>query len=153
MKLHNRKTNREIEVDIIEVEAEEYAQIEKSKRFEFEWILEQQYHVFKLISLEDEKILGLMSLINIPEELRIHINLIENSNENKGKQKEIDKIAGCLLAYAVQLAFGKGYQGFTSLIPKTRLIPLYVNKYGFSQYGRQLAIEGNAAIQLIKKYL
>lgn len=153
MKLHNRKTNREIEVDIIEVEVSEYSKIEKSKRFEFEWTLEQEHHVFKLISLEDEKILGLMSLINISEELRIHINLIESSNENKGKHKEIDKIAGCLLAYAVQLAFGKGYQGFTSLVPKTKLIPLYVNKYGFSQYGRQLAIEGNAGIQLIKKYL
>lgn len=153
MKLHNRKTNRDIEVDIVEMEEEDYKRIEKSKRFHFEWVLEKKHHVFKLISLEDEKILGLLSLQNIPEEFRIHIHLLENSNENKGRNKEIEGIAGCLLAYSVQLSFGKGYGGFTSLIPKTRLITLYVNKYGFSQYGRQLAIEGNAAIQLIKKYL
>jgi len=153
MKLHNRKTNRNIEIDILEVEQEDYARITKSKRFEFEWLLEKEYQVFKLISLENEKILGLISLINIPEEFRIHISLIENSNENKGKRKEIDGIAGCLIAYAVQLAFGKGYQGFTSLVPKTKLISLYVKKYGFSQYGRQLAIDGSAAIQLVKKYL
>jgi hypothetical protein len=78
---------------------------------------------------------------------------VEISEANKGKKKKIDRIAGCLLAFAVQVAFEKGYSGFTSLIPKTELISLYVEKYGFSQYGRQLAIEGKAAIALIQKYL
>jgi hypothetical protein len=30
---------------------------------------------------------------------------------------------------------------------------LYQKKYGFSQYGRLLAVEGNPSNQLIKKYL
>ncbi len=33
---------RDIEVDIIEAEQEDYAQITKSKRFEFEWLLEKE---------------------------------------------------------------------------------------------------------------
>jgi len=58
-----------------------------------------------------------------------------------------------LLAFATKAAFDKGYLGFTSLVPKTELIELYVTKYGFTQYGRQLAIERQAAINLIQKYL
>lgn len=97
--------------------------------------------------------MGLISITNFPDELRTHINLVESSNENKGNNKIIDRIAGCLIAFAVQTAFENGYLGFTSLVPKTSLINLYVTKYGFSQYGRQLAIERKAAIKLIQKYL
>lgn len=91
--------------------------------------------------------------MDYPQEFRIHINLLESAKEHIGKHKKIDGIAGCLLAFAAQVAFEKGYHGFTSLVPKTVLIKLYVEKYGFSQYGRQLAIEGRQAIQLIQKYL
>ncbi len=140
------------------LELNDFKRIKKSKQFEFDWTLEKKHHVFKIVKKENsnstnEEILGLISLIDFPSELRLHINLIENSNENKGKNKKIDRIAGCLLAFAVQVAFEKGYLGFASLIPKTLLIPLYVNKYGFSRYGRQLAIEKKAAIELIQKYL
>lgn len=75
----------------------------------------------------------------MPDEFRVQVNLIENSSDNKGRDKEIDRIAGCLLAFAVQVAFENGYAGFTSLVPKTELIELYVSKYGFKRYGRQLA--------------
>ena len=59
--------------------------------FEFDWSKEKENHVFKIIKAEEEnsEILGLISLVNIADELRIHINLIENSNDNKGKTKKI----------------------------------------------------------------
>ncbi|MDP4820440.1 MAG: hypothetical protein NWR67_05510, partial [Saprospiraceae bacterium] len=76
-----------------------------------------------------------------------------NTRDNKGKKKKIERIAGCLLAFAVQISFEHGYSGFISLVPKTKLIDLYVEKYGFSQYGRQLVIEGKEAIKLVQKYL
>ena len=156
MKLLYRETNEEFEAEILELEEDEFDEINKSKQFEFDWSKEKSNNVFKIVEKSEAKgqeILGLLSIINIPKELRIHINLIENSNENKGKNKKVDRIAGCLLAFAVQLSFEKGYLGFTSLVPKTELIGLYVKKYGFSQYGRQLAIEKQAAIGLIQKYL
>ncbi len=155
MKLLYRKTKEEFEAEILELEEDEYKKVKKSKQFEFDWSKEKENHVFKIIKSEEEdgEILGLLSVINIPDELRIHVNLIENSNDNKGKTKKVDRVAGCLLAFAVQMSFEKGYLGFTSLIPKTELIGLYVNKYGFSQYGRQLAIEQQDAIKLIQKYL
>jgi len=153
MKLLDTQTQEEFEAEIVEIDKKDLKKISKSKQFQFDWSKED--NIFKIIKSEEEdpEILGLISIINIPKELRIHINLVENSNDNKGKNKKVDKVAGCLLAFAVQISFEKGYLGFTSLVPKTELIKLYVNKYGFSQFGRQLAIERREAINLIQKYL
>lgn len=153
MKILDTASQFEIEAEIVELETIDLKTIANSGQFIFDW--SSVSNVYKLILKGDETstILGLISLDNIPEELRIHINLIENSNNNKGKKKTYDRIAGCLIAFAIRLAFTKGYLGFTSLIPKTELIDLYIKKYGFTRYGKQLAIERTAAIKLIQKYL
>lgn len=153
MKLLYLKKRLEFKAEILEIEKSDYAEIKKSGQFEFDWSKEKNYHVFKIVKENEAEILGLLSIINIPKEWRIHVNLIENSNKNKGKSKEIDKIAGCLLAFTARLAFEKGYLGFVSLIPKTELIGLYVKKYGFKVFGNQLAIEKQTSIDLIEKYL
>lgn len=157
MKLVDLHSNQEFIAEIIEVDDDDYKMIKKSKQFGFNWVKEKKNSVFKIIrKSEDEEnaeILGLISIIDIAEEFRIHINLVENAKDNKGKNKKIDRVAGCLMAFASKIAFEKGYLGFTSLVPKTELIELYVNKYGFKQYGRQLAIDKRDAINLIQKYL
>ena len=99
-----------------------------------------------------KEILGLISLVDCPEEYRIHLNLIEVGSKNRGKDKEVENIAGCLIAFACQIAFDKDYFGFVSLKPKTRLIDLYQDKYGFRQYGRLLAVEQRSSISLINKF-
>lgn len=52
-----------------------------------------------------------------------------------------------------RIAFRKGYEGFVSLLPKTRLIDLYQEKYGFRQYGRLLALEHEHSKRVIDQYL
>lgn len=94
-----------------------------------------------------------MHLKDYPQELRIEIKLLEVRKEMVGRKKTVTGIAGCLIAFACEQAFKKGYRGFVSLVPKTHLIAHYITKYGFSQYGRQLAIEGVKANQLIEQYL
>jgi hypothetical protein len=153
MKLIDLEKRLEFKAEILKVETKDYLLIDKSGQFEFDWTKEKENHVFKILKKDDDEILGLLSIINYPEEWRVHINLLENSNQNKGKDKKVDKIAGCLLAFAARLAFEKGYLGFLSLVPKTELIGLYVKKYGFSLFGNQLAIEKQASIDLIEKYL
>jgi hypothetical protein len=156
VKLFDVMTQSEFEAVVLELSDGDFEEVRKSAQFKFDWNTERTYRVYKIVrttSVNEQGILGLISLFDIPEEFRIHINLLEVSERNKGKNKEVDRIAGCLLAYAVRIAFEKGYSGFTSLVPKTELIPLYVQKYGFIQYGRQLAIEGSSAINLIQKYL
>ncbi|MFT5801613.1 MAG: hypothetical protein ACI956_001421 [Nonlabens sp.] len=156
MKLLHIETQEKIEAEITEVQESDYKLIKKSKQFEFDWLKEKKNHVFKITRLDDEKenpeIQGLLSIIDEKEEYRIHINWIENSNDNKSPNKKIDYVAGCFIAFAIQVSFENGYNGFTSLVPKTELIDLYVKKYNFSQFGRQLGIQGREAINIIKKY-
>lgn len=155
MKLIDLHNNREFEAEIVEADDEDFDVIKSLGRFEFDWHKEKRNQVYKIVEKYQDtpEILGLISISDIAEELRIHVNLFESADENKGKDKKIDRIAGCLLAFACSIAFEKGYLGFTSLVPKTELIGLYVNKYGFQQYGRQLAVDQQDAIELIKTYL
>jgi hypothetical protein len=154
MPLKDRETGESLEAIIERVIESDYRRIKSSKEFDFDWKLEKKNEVYKIYLLDQKKdILGLMSLIDYPEEYRIHLNLIELGNKNKGKSKTIDNIAGCLLAFACDISFVKGYYGFVSLQPKSKLIDLYQDKYGFRQYGRLLAVEQASAQALINKYL
>lgn len=154
MPLKDKLTGEAFNALIEEIIEPDYAKIASSKEFSFDWSLEKKNEVYKIHLINKVKeILGIMSLIDYPEEYRIHLNLIEVSSSNIGKNKKIENIAGCLIAYACQLAFKRGYAGFVSLQPKTRLIKLYKNNYGFRQYGKLLAVEQNASLALINKYL
>lgn len=154
MKITRKESGELITVVIGELTTADIAKIRRSKEFVFDWELEQATELYKLYLKDDEsQILGLLSLKDYPEELRIHINLIEVIKSQVGKTKTLDHIAGCLIAYACALAFSRGYEGFVSLQPKTRLIDLYQDKYGFRQYGRLLAVEYEISKQLIDKYI
>lgn len=136
------------------VSSGDYRWIKNSKNFKFKWKAEQNLEVYKIFLLDDdEEILGLMSLIDVLDEYRIHLNLIESSEEQRGSKKKIENIAGCLIAFACKVAFARGYDGFVSLQPKTKLIDYYQDNYNFRQYGRLLGVEQDLSRQLILKYL
>lgn len=149
----NQKNQEIYTAQIKAVGAKDFKLIRREKQFSFDWKLEKEHQLFKLVLKDTNTILGLMSLIDYPSELRIEIHLLELSEENKGKDKKIGRIAGCLIAYACKLAFKKGYGGFVSLVPKTRLIKHYQKAYGFLQFGRQLALLDESSKKLIEKYL
>jgi hypothetical protein len=153
MKILHKKSKRLHEAVIELVQNEDWEIIEKSGQFEFNWRKEKKYLVHKIgLKIEDE-ILGLIALEDIPKEYRIHIRLIENSNKNKGTNKEYDFVAGCLIARSCQIAFEKDYDGFVSLKPKSEIRVLYKNKYGFRNMGNLLYTELSNSEELIKKYL
>lgn len=153
MKLLNTKSN-EYHNGVIElINEEDWEIIDNQGYFKFNWNKEKVYLVYKLKLLEEDKILGLISLEDISKEYRIHIQLLENSDSNKGKGKEYDYIAGCLIAYACELAFNNGYDGFVSLKPKTEIIGIYIKKYGFKIMGQYLFTDLINSEYLIKKYL
>ena len=154
MPLIDKHTEKALKSTTEIVAPTDYKWIKKSKEFSFDWNLEKEYEVYKIYLVDkDDNILGLMSLIDYPTEYRIHLNLIEIGKSNQGKAKKIDHIAGCLIAFACAEAFVRNYDGFVSLQPKTQLINLYQDKYGFRQYGRLLAVEQISSKALIKKYL
>lgn len=153
MRILYKKSNSLHEAVIELVQNEDWEIIEASGQFEFNWRKEKEYLVHKIrLKLEDE-ILGLIALEDIPKEYRIHIRLIENSNKNKGTDKEYDFVAGCLIARSCEIAFEKKYDGFVSLKPKSELRELYKNKYGFQSMGNLLYTELSNSEKLIRKYV
>ena len=156
MWLRDVKNNSRVKAKISRVSYHDYMLINESGQFFFNWEYESElsFDLYKLCLIDSkDEILGLMSLQDIRDELRIHINLIEISKNNIGKNKQYDRIAGCLLAHAVRLSFSRSYDGFISLLPKTVLIDHYCEKYGFEQFGRQLGLGYAASLNLIKTYL
>jgi len=135
------------------VEVASKKDLKPSKYFKFDWTKEQHYETYKLVIEETNEILGLISINSIFEELRIEIMLIEIHDKSIGKNKLYQRIAGILIAYACKISFDKGFFGFVSLIPKTKLIEHYKNKYGFNQFGRHLALELNSSESIMNKYL
>ena len=153
MFLINRKNRQKEPSEIIHISERELSDILEENNFEFDWQQETHYDLYALKILENQNTVGLMALKDVKDELRIEIILLESSKDNIGATKNYDNIAGCLIAWACRLAFIRGYFGFVSLIPKTRLIEYYKNAYGFEQFGRQLAVDTEQSYLLIKQYL
>lgn len=153
MKLILLGTGEKVEAVIEQLSLQEIKRLKGSKRFLFDWSTEVGKEVYRISLTGETHILGLISLVDIPEELRIHINLIESSEENKGSTKQYDLIPGCLIGFACQMAFEKGYGGFVSLVSKTKLIDYYRNKFGFLSMGNHMVVFGESAQEIIVKYL
>ncbi len=154
MYLINTKTGENVDAVIERVTEEEIRGINKNGRFGFDWKAEKEFEVYKIRLKESDEILGLMSLIDWPEELRIEIHLLESSKENVGsKSKLYGNIAGCLIAYACGTSFERGYAGFISLVPKTKLRKYYISEYHMEEGGRSVFSDTENSMALIEKYL
>ncbi len=153
MKLIDTKTGKGLTATIEKLMKSEVKKLKGNKKFTFDWSLELENNVYKITLLEENEILGLVSVIDYSEEFRLHINLIESSKAYRGKKKLLDNIPGCLIAFVCQLSFEKGYEGFVSLVPKTELVKYYNQKYGFEQIGNQMAVYYEISNLIIEKYL
>ena len=153
MKLILVATGEKVEATIEQLSVQDVKRLKDSKKFLFDWSTESGKEVYRISLAGETDILGLISLVDIPEELRIHINLIESSEENKGTAKLYDHIPGCLIGFACQIAFEKGYGGFVSLVAKTKLIDYYSNKFGFFHMGTHMVVFAESAQEIIIKYL
>lgn len=139
-------------IEIKPLEDTDYKTLTKS-RFFFDWKLEQEYEVYKLQIIGSNEILGLISLERIPEEWRIHIRLLSVSKENKGKDKQYDKIAGNLITYAAKIAvIDFAEYACVSLRPKSQIAQHYIDKYNMTSTGMTLSIEVPEILNLIKLY-
>ena len=124
-----------------------------SKKFQFDWSTEEANEVYSIKRSDNNELLGLISIIDVPQELRIHINLVESVIINQGRKKKIDGIPDCLIGFACKIAFMRGYDGFVSLGPKTRLKDYYHNKFGFRHMGTHMVVFLDTSQSIITKYL
>ena len=140
-------------VIIREAEPEDFKLFTK-KRFSFTWkTFKNTTTVYKLNIEGEDSILGVIGLIDWPEEKRIEIKLLASSVENIGREKIYEGIAGCLIAFACRSSVEKhGADACVSLVPKTELIRHYMQKYHMQHAGWQLYLEGKELYKLIKEY-
>ena len=139
---------------IREVEDSDFKQI-TVKRFMFNWKkLKNECKIYKLTLTDSDDILGLIALIDYPQEERTEIKLLTSSAENIGKKKLYDRILGCLIAFAGKEAIKK-FKKYPclSLVPKTELRQHYIKKYKMTDAGWQLYLEDTSLLYLIKEYL
>lgn len=151
--LTERQTKQPIDSEIIAISGIDLATIIINNNFGFNWKREIEHDLFAIRILANNKIVGLMALKDFKSESRIQIMLLESSKENIGALKLYDNIAGCLIAFACNIAILNKYQGFVSLIPKTILIEHYKKNYGFVEFGRQIMVDSEISRELVKKYL
>lgn len=144
------KNNQKCSVKVESVDEQDYRQITKS-RYYFNWKTEKGNDVYKLVLQDD--ILGLMSLVYDAAEKRIEINLLAVSKENRGENKQFDRIVGILIAFACRKAKKHyGFEACVSLVPKTQLKQYYINKYQMYDAGRQVFLAGLPLLNILKEY-
>lgn len=149
------ESGKRVEVDVALADNKDLKLIKKSGRFNFNWDDFKACTIYKLVQPESNEMAGLMALIDhSDEQFRfIEVKLLESALENIGKRKKFDRVAGTLLSFACRESFKQGYNGFVFLIPKTSLIPHYINKYGFQNGGRGLVLDQEASQKLIAEFL
>jgi len=147
-------TGRKLKSSVTPLVNADFKQITK-KRYFFDWKKERgTCDLFKLTLQGESDILGLLALIDFPQEFRVQIHLLCVSRENQGKYKIYEGIAGNLMAFAGRVAITKYFeQACISLLPKTELRSHYKSKYGMMDGGPQLFLEGARLNDLVKKYL
>ena len=152
MVVFERHSGKNIQIDILPVDEQDYRTITKS-RFWFNWKEESAHDVFKLRIKGTDTILGLISLKSHNRELRIEIRLLAVSKENRGRNKTYEHIAGNLIAFACLRSIRMfGHWASVSLVPKTRLLQHYIEKYHMHPAGRHLLLDGEDIMKLINRY-
>jgi hypothetical protein len=114
---------------------------------------EVNHLVYKLQILKTKEILGLMSLEVFYKESFINVRLLAVSQENKGKNKKFDDVAGNLIAFASKLAVCNFAEDACVVIrPKTRVSKHYQEKYKMKQQGRLLSLEVPEILEVLNRY-
>lgn len=163
MKIRVVGKEEDIEAVIEAIESKDFKQVAISNGgFQFNWEKYKGQEIFKLRDSQNDIILGLLCIQDHAdlETNAIEIMLLEVIAENVGKNKKIEGIGGCLIAYACRESFRRGREGFVFLTPKTELIEHYENKYGMDYcppLGNKLegimVINPKVSLSLIRTYL
>ena len=149
MKVIEVRTGHVILVEIIPAELSDL----KSGNFHFDWLKEVNHLVYKLQVVKTKEILGLLSLEVFYKERFIKIRLLAVSQDNKGKNKKFDDVAGNLIAFASKLAvYNFAEDACVVIRPKTLVSKHYQEKYKMKQQGRLLSLEVPEILEVINRF-
>ncbi|MDR2237321.1 MAG: hypothetical protein LBE92_14455 [Chryseobacterium sp.] len=148
----NKITGQKQTATITKIDAAEISYINKTRRFDFNWNKERNFHVYKLTAEDKEEPIGLVSVEERSQDYALEIRLLAVSKDNIGKSQKYSRIAGCLIAFVCREAFKKGFGGFVCLKPKTKLEKHYMQQYGLQSTKIYLITEGENSLKLIQEY-
>jgi hypothetical protein len=146
------KTGRIVTTDVRPVEPADFQHRGLSWRFDWRTAVESE-EVFKLIDpAVPDSILGLVALRR--HENYVEVTLLESHPQNVGRTKRFRGIPGSLFAFAAQISFAIGGEGFIAIEAKTELIAHYQRAYGFERVGhsQRMILTTEAASRLIVQY-
>src|SRR5690606_15977876 len=108
--------------------------------------------IYKLtISNNPDIVQGIVSLEVKSDHVYMH--LIESAPFNIGRDQTYLGVPGNLVAFACQLSFQRGKEGYVSFLSKSKLTEHYEKTLGAKHFGRQLMVINNAtALKLTNKY-
>jgi hypothetical protein len=146
------ETDHLIATEVRPVEPDDFQRLGTGWRFNWR-VAAVGAEVFKLIDPEfPDAILGLLALRRY--EVYVEVTLLESHPQHVGKTKRLRGIPGSLFAFAAQLSFAAGGDGFIAIDAKTGLIEHYHLHYGFERVGnsQRIVLASKAAAILISKY-
>jgi len=146
-------TGNKKKVEITTLGKDDIKRLTKSRYF-FDWSkIDKEDIIFTLSETDSREILGAIAISKFPDEFRYEIKLLAVSRENVGSKKIYEGIAGYLIAYVCkECLIENGELACVSLVPKTRLKPHYITKYGMEDAGRQIFLADMALLKLINDY-
>lgn len=150
--LEDKLTGERLPATISRLSRKEIMLIHKSKRFHFKWDKELEFEVYGLRIDSTGEIVGVVSIERNRNEYAVKVRLIANAQEYTGARKRLDRIAGSLLAFVCLTSFEANFDGFVYLVPKTYLIKVYRDKYGFQNTGTSMFSNTVNSKILIQKY-
>jgi hypothetical protein len=109
--------------------------------------------VFKLIDpTAADAILGLLAIRR--HDNYVEVTLLESLPGSVGRTKKFVGIPGSLFAFAAQLSFAIGGEGFIAIEAKTNLIEHFRSLYGFERVGQsqRMILDTESAANLISQF-
>lgn len=122
------------------------------------------YETYVLVREETPDIVEGCLIFEIKESIEPYMAFVEIAPHNKGEEKEFEKVAGCLIAFACRLSFLKGddvYRGWLAFDVleeekenEIKLMALYSKKYHALKYGETtMVIPPDGGEKLINEFL
>jgi len=153
--IENVVTGDSFATDISPLTIRDLKLVSKNNGWLFNWRIEFKHperDIYKLTIVNNPTIIQGLICLEIKTD-HVYMHLVESANFNKGKSKVYSGIPGNLVAFACQVSFECGYEGYVSFLSKTQLIEHYEKTLGaFHIGGRVMIIETQAARKLINKY-
>lgn len=165
VKIERLKDNKVVDAEIVKGSKLDLPDIHKGWRFDFsKYSKKNNTFTYGLIIKSDPTTIQGCLIYKMRDKIEPYMAYIEIAPQNKGKEKEFENVAGCLIAYACRLSFilgegdYKGWLAFDVLEEKEedriKLMTLYSKKYKAYKFGETtMLIKPEDGEKLIEKFL